>query len=61
MRSLAWRSVRTASAWRRGADDQTVKIWDTATGKELFALKGHPGRVTSVAFSPDGHAWRRGA
>jgi tetratricopeptide (TPR) repeat protein len=34
--------------------DQTVKIWDCATGKEFFALKGHAGRVWSVAFSPDG-------
>ena len=41
---------RLASASR----DQTVKIWDSATGKELFALKGHAGWVTSVAFSPDG-------
>ena len=31
-----------------------MKIWDSATGKELFALKGHAGWVTSVAFSPDG-------
>ena len=30
---------RLASA----SDDQTVKIWDSATGKELFALKGHAG------------------
>jgi WD40 repeat protein len=31
-----------------------VKIWDSATGKELFALKGHASAVWSVAFSPDG-------
>ncbi len=37
-----------------GSRDQTVKIWDSATGKELFALKGHAGAVLSVAFSPDG-------
>jgi Flp pilus assembly protein TadD len=37
-----------------GSFDQTVRIWDSATGKELFALKGHAGRVWSVAFSPDG-------
>jgi eukaryotic-like serine/threonine-protein kinase len=41
---------RLASA----SDDQTVKIWDSDTGKELAALKGHAGSVTSVAFSPDG-------
>ena len=40
--------------------DNTVKIWDGATGKELFALKGHAGWVRSVAFSPDGrHRLRR--
>jgi len=37
-----------------GSEDQTVKIWDSVTGKELFSLKGHDGPVTSVAFSPDG-------
>ena len=37
-----------------GSGDQTVKIWDSATGKELFSLKGHAGQVRSVAFSPDG-------
>ncbi len=31
-----------------------MRIWDSATGKELFALKGHAGLVQSVAFSPDG-------
>jgi tetratricopeptide (TPR) repeat protein len=41
---------RLASA----SQDQTVKIWESATGKELVALKGHAGEVTSVAFSPDG-------
>ncbi len=37
-----------------GSGDKTVKIWDSATGKELFALKGHAGLVYGVAFSPDG-------
>jgi WD40 repeat protein len=31
-----------------------IKIWDTASGREYFLLKGHTGLVTSVAFSPDG-------
>jgi hypothetical protein len=38
-----------------------VKIWDTATGKELFALRGHADRVTSVAFSPDGQRLASGS
>jgi WD40 repeat protein len=34
--------------------DQTVKLWDIATRKELATLSGHSGVVTSVAFAPDG-------
>jgi WD40 repeat protein len=38
-----------------GSDDQTVRIWDTATGKELHTLKADERlRVEAVAFSPDG-------
>ncbi len=37
-----------------GSRDQTLKIWDCATGKELLALKGYAGWGNSVAFSPDG-------
>ena len=32
--------------------DQTVKIWDSATGKELFALKGHAGWVYERGVQP---------
>ena len=38
-----------------------MKIWDSATGKELFALKGHAGWVWSVAFSPDGQRLASGS
>ena len=41
---------RLASA----SGDQTVKLWDTDTGQELFTLKGHTASVQGVAFSPDG-------
>src|SRR5262249_32054867 len=34
--------------------DNTVKAWDTRTGKELFTRKGHTAVVLSLAFSPDG-------
>src|SRR5262249_31492236 len=30
------------------------KLWDVASGKELHTLRGHTGRVSSVAFAPDG-------
>lgn len=41
---------RIASA---GADN-TIKLWDAASGREMRTLAGHTGMVASVAFSPDG-------
>jgi WD40 repeat protein len=37
-----------------GSDDQTVRLWDAATGAPLQMLQGHSDSVMSVAFSPDG-------
>ena len=34
--------------------DNTVRLWDAATGKELLALRAHDAAVWGVAFSPDG-------
>jgi WD40 repeat protein/serine/threonine protein kinase len=34
--------------------DEVLYLWDAATGKPLFLLRGHEDWVTSVAFSPDG-------
>jgi WD40 repeat protein/serine/threonine protein kinase len=34
--------------------DRTLRLWDTATGKELKVLQGHNKGVWEVAFSPDG-------
>jgi WD40 repeat protein/serine/threonine protein kinase len=36
-----------------GSFDKTVKVWDTATGRELLTIDTG-GRWTGVAFSPDG-------
>ena len=33
--------------------DQTVRLWDAATGEARATLKGHEGWVWAVAFSPD--------
>ncbi|MGF2014027.1 beta-propeller domain-containing protein [Nostoc sp. DedVER01b] len=34
--------------------DNTIKLWDVATGKPVQTLTGHSGWVYSVVFSPDG-------
>ncbi len=39
-----------------GSEDRTIKLWDSATGKNLATLSGHGNGVVSVAFSPDGKA-----
>ena len=48
-----------------GSDDETAKVWEATTGKEILTLNGHTAPVQSVAFSPDGlrivtgssHSW----
>jgi WD40 repeat protein len=37
-----------------GSVDNTVRLWDAATGAPLQVLEGHSSSVCSVAFSPDG-------
>jgi len=37
-----------------GSHDNTLRLWDVATGRELRTFTGHSGDVSSVAFSPDG-------
>jgi WD40 repeat protein len=44
-----------------GNHDQTVKLWDVATGKELRSFTGHVGPVHAVAMSPDGRTALSGA
>jgi WD40 repeat protein len=34
--------------------DGKVRIWDTKTGLETLALRGHPDMVNGTSFSPDG-------
>jgi eukaryotic-like serine/threonine-protein kinase len=43
-----WQGFDRARVWGE------VKVWDTATGREVLGLQGHKRAVTSVAFSPDG-------
>ena len=37
-----------------GSGDQTAKVWDAGSGKELLTLSGHSSSVESVAWSPNG-------
>ena len=37
-----------------GGRDNTIKLWDAASGKLLRTLDGHSNEVHCVAFSPDG-------
>lgn len=36
------------------SNDNTIKLWDVLTGKELASLEGHTGGVNSLAFTPNG-------
>ncbi len=37
-----------------GSEDNTLKVWDAVTGKELLTLNDEPGGDGCVVFSPDG-------
>jgi len=37
-----------------GAPDNTARIWDAATGRQLLVLCGHTSQVSSADWSPDG-------
>ncbi len=50
--SVAWSPDGTQIA--SGALDNTVHVWDAATGTAVHTLTGHTNWVLSVAWSPDG-------
>ncbi len=41
--------------------DPAVRVWDAASGAELFQLRGHAGGVTGLGFSPDGRRLASGS
>src|SRR5262249_24276375 len=55
-----WSQVMTV-AWSpdgsklaSGGYDQTVFVWDAATGRKLISFRGHSAPVNQVVWSPDG-------
>ncbi len=36
-----------------GSRDQTVRLWDTQTGKLIYTLRGHTEQINKVVYSPD--------
>jgi hypothetical protein len=42
------------------SSDQTVKLWDVATGKQRATLRGHTNEVYALAFAPDGRTLASG-
>jgi WD40 repeat protein len=37
-----------------GSNDQTIKVWDAATGQERMTIAGHRSPVRALAVTPDG-------
>ncbi|MGW5489637.1 WD40 repeat domain-containing serine/threonine protein kinase [Streptosporangium sandarakinum] len=44
-----------------GSGDNTVRLWEAATGRTTATLTGHTEPVSSVAFSPDGRTLATGS
>jgi WD40 repeat protein len=38
------------------SSDETIRIWDVETGKNMLILNGHKDRVNTASFSPDGRS-----
>lgn len=44
-----------------GSEDNSARVWDVATGREIRPLEGHGDEVLAVVFSPDGRRLLTGA
>ena len=47
----------TALAWARKRSEQSdeIVVWNVESNTQRLVFRGHEDRVSSVAFSPDGH------
>ena len=51
---LTLRFAPDSSLLASGGLDNTVRLWDPASGQERRLLRGHTARVNAIAFAPDG-------
>ena len=52
---------RSGSRLASGSRDNTVRLWDGASGAPIATLEGHSGSVQSLSFSPDGCRFASGS
>ncbi|MCT0213476.1 WD40 repeat domain-containing protein, partial [Synechococcus sp. CS-1326] len=50
--SIAWSPDESWLA--SGSDDETIRMWDSTSGRCTHTLEGHSRGVSSIAWSPDG-------
>ena len=44
-----------------GSQDNTIRLWDTHTGKHIRTLEGHTDIVNDISYSPDGKTLASGS